>query len=127
MSESKELIVFNKQLNKFLEALQKILPNDLSIKTARSQISSAIFVSPKKVLEQFIKHVFPFKNKIMEKDESYFLETEEKTFGIKEDNLSEALQLKNIWKTLRKENKEMIWTYFQVLIVLAEKTITFCG
>lgn len=121
-SESKELSRFNSQVEKFLEHLHKILPNNKSISATRSQIISAQFITPTLVIDSFIKYVYPYKNKIMNKDESFFLEKDEKELGIEQDYLSHAIHLKELWNgKLLEENKNTIWKYFQVLILLAEK------
>ena len=43
--------------------------------------------------------------------------------GVKEDYLSNAIHLTDLWKTkLSKENKEVVWKYFQVMIIIADKS-----
>jgi hypothetical protein len=44
--------------------------------------------------------------------------------GIEENQIERAIHLKKLWKeNLTDENKEVVWKYFQVMIVLAERII----
>ena len=80
-------------------------------------------------IQQFIAEVLPYKQKIINKDESYFLNIEsEITSSIseekKESTLSEILRLKNVYKSLEFESQQEVWNYFQALIVLSEEYLT---
>lgn len=113
---------FNKQISSFLENLQKILPNERDIKVFQAQLDTALMITPKIVLSSFIEHVYPHKAEILAKNEKFFLE--EGNVDIEEDYLSHAIHLKSLWQNkLTKENKEVVWKYLQVLVVLAEKTM----
>ena len=57
----------------------------------------------------------------MEKNEDFFLGN---NLSEKQDYMSEAIHLTEIWKSkLSPENKNIVWKYFQVMIVLAEKSL----
>jgi len=112
---------FNKIVDKFLNELQTILPDEKNIIIFQSQISVAIMVDPNKILKSFIKYGYPHKNHILAKNEDFFLGDK---MNIKQDYLSEAIHLKELWKNkLSNENKEVVWKYFQVMTLLAEKSI----
>jgi len=79
-------------------------------------------MNKKLLLESFIQYVYPFKDQIMNKDEDFFLQGD--NVGVDQDYMSHAIHLKDLWQTkLRPENKEVVWKYFQVMIVLAEKAV----
>lgn len=113
------LDLFNTQVNNLLESLYKTFPHMTHIGVLQSQLEITLMVNPRKVYTGFAKYVYPHKEEIMSKNENYFLED---NVEIKEDYLSSTLKLKELWSTvLTHENKETIWSYFQVFIVLAER------
>jgi hypothetical protein len=74
------------------------------------------------LLQSFIQFVYPYKKQIMEKDEQFFLK--DGNVQVEEDDLSKAIHLRDLWQNkLRKENKDIVWKYFQVMVVLAEKAV----
>lgn len=112
---------FNKIVDKFLTDLQSILPEEKDITILKSQIAVTTMLFEGKVLQSFIETVYPFKEHIMSKNEDFFLGDE---ISDKKDYLSEALHLSDLWKNkLSENNKEIIWKYFQVMTVLAEKSL----
>ena len=44
--------------------------------------------------------------------------------SIKQDYMADAIHLTDLWKNkLSDQNKEVVWKYFQVMTLLAEKSI----
>ena len=43
--------------------------------------------------------------------------------NVTKDNYKFALNIKNDWKSISVDNKEIIWKYFNILILLSEKVI----
>ena len=120
MSKSNSLR-FNKIVDKFLTELQTILPNEKDIVIFQSQLALTAMINTNKILNSFINHVYPHKTHIMEKNEDFFLGN---NLSEKQDYMSEAIHLTEIWKSkLSPENKNIVWKYFQVMIVLAEKSL----
>lgn len=114
-------IQFNKIVNNFLDELQQILPEEKDIVIFKSQVDITIMINPNKILNSFIKYVYPYKQNIMEKNESFFLGD---GVSIQQDYMSNAIHLTDLWKTkLSDTNKEIVWKYFQVMTIIAEKTI----
>ena len=73
-------------------------------------------------IKQFYLHVYPYKKKIINKDESYFKNTDNFKEKIKGDKMfQEIMRLKNIYDKLDEMNKEQMWMYFQALLVLSEE------
>ena len=72
----------------------------------------------------FIKFVYPFKDKIRDKDESFFLQG-----GGQEDlNDKSGLKLRdtltNLWANkLDQDKKDIIWKYLLVFCLLGEKYV----
>lgn len=112
---------FNNIINKFLDELQVILPQEKDIAIFKSQVDVTNMISPNKVLQSFVKFVYPYKKEIMEKNESFFLGD---GLSLKKDYMSDAIHLTELWQTkLSNENKEVVWKYFQVMIIIAEKSL----
>ena len=113
---------FNKLISTFLSDLKKTLPNEKKIKVVSSQVETLILLTPKKIFKICVKFVYPHKEQILNKNEQFFLEQK---LNVQKDYLSEALELKTLWTTkLSPQNKEVIWKYFKILILLIEKEIS---
>ena len=111
---------FNKIIIGFLDELMKILPEEKNIKVFKNQLSTVEFLDEKKIIKSFIQYGYPYKKQILEKDSSFFLK--EGNVKIEGDYMSEALQLKRLWQTkLSDDNKEVVWKYFKVLVLICEK------
>lgn len=73
-------------------------------------------------IQQFYLYVAPYKNKILNKDESYFRDTGNFKEHITGDSIfQEIIRLTNIYDKLDANNKEQMWMYFQALLVLSEE------
>ena len=56
---------------------------------------------------------------VLEKDEKFFLGN---NVEIEKDYMSQAIHLTDLWKNkLSDNNKIVVWKYFQVLTILADK------
>lgn len=62
-----------------------------------------------------------FKDKIMKKDEGYFIQIDIKKEKFKKNDINEILKLKNIYNNVDEESKNNIWSYLQVLMVITEE------
>lgn len=117
---------FNKIIDEFLNELSIILPEEKDIAIFRSQISVFSMIDEGKIIKSFIEHVYPYKKNILENDEHFFLG--DGNIKNETDYLSESIHLKSLWKNkLSNENKEVVWKYFKVLILLSQKYIEKCG
>lgn len=127
MTTERYLDAFCQQFNDMIEDLIRIFPEETDFKVFLNGYRLVRGATPQIIIEQFIGNVYPFKEKIMNKDESFFLEDRgkdiEKKLESAGSNLVEkALNLKHLWKDrLNNDNKEIIWKYLQVMILLSEK------
>ena len=111
---------FNKIVVKFLTDLHNILPEEKDIMVFQSQISVIEMIDPSKILKSFIEYAHPYKDQIIKKDEDFFLKSG--NIQGEEDFMSESIHLKDLWKNkLSAKNKEVVWKYFQVMVILSEK------
>ena len=80
--------------------------------------------NPRKVMERVLVYVYPYKNQIMNSDESFFLNKNYENDTKDEGHLVKALKIKDLWESDMDDNtKESIFTYFKVIIVLSEKYV----
>jgi hypothetical protein len=71
-------------------------------------------------IDLFIQRVLPFKNKIIEHDESFFLN---KNIDNDDDNdyMDDIIGIKQVYHTLDRQSKENIWDIVLALVYLAEE------
>jgi hypothetical protein len=123
------LKAFTTQIDRFLNDLVVIFPQERQIKMYKNSIEIIKNVNPRKIMDGFTYYIFPYKTQIENRDEKFFMEQnyddiiDENSIdeNSKQDNLVEALALKKIWKNLDKEKKDIIWKYFEVLIKIIER------
>ena len=119
MSKFKNM--FLQQTESLIKELLKIIPNDSNINLFKEKYYIIKKMNSSIILNSFIRYILPFKDKILDKNEQFFLD------GGGQENLDDkykySLNLKENWGNLSDENKEVIWKYFQVLIVLSEKYV----
>jgi hypothetical protein len=127
-NEKSAKIMFLEQSENFILYLLKEIPNDNNIKIFNEKFWIAKKANSAKIINAFIKFVLPHKEKIFNKNEEYFLN------GGGQENLKEdkhrdlyqySVNLKNSWNILNEEQKDIIWKYFKILIILSEKHVKY--
>ena len=119
MSSIQKLIL---QIDQMMIQLTKLYLDNGDLK--KFQIGfDAVRMNPMFVLQNFMLHIYPHKDKIMAGDESFFLNNDysEETNG-NQDYMFKALRLKDLWKNRMNDTvKDTMKKYFKVFIVLAEQ------
>ena len=69
-------------------------------------------------IDLFIERVLPFKHKILQKDESFFLTNE---FDETENYMNDIIGMKQIYHTLDDKSKDNLWEIVLSLVYLAEE------
>ena len=119
------LTAFNTQLERLVKDLITYFPESKDFKLFESSFLLLKQANPRKILELFKVHILSkYKQYILDKNESFFLQNDYNDVIAKNDNnYAELLmhRLKDNWSSIDDKNKETIWKYFQVLVVLAEK------
>lgn len=121
------LKLFNTKADEFCRDLVATFPEVNEFKQLKSGLLLLKNVDEKKPREVF--HTFVasnYRQKILEKDESFFLnEMQHQAQGGMDASQWESViaLLRSLWATLSEENKDSIWKYFQVLIALNDKYI----
>ncbi len=76
----------------------------------------------KRFIEMFMTKILPYKDKINRKDESFFLaKSYSKDININnnESFTGYIFKLKDVWHTLTKENRDVVWQYMGILCDMA--------
>ena len=129
------LTKFNTQIENLLDNLSQTFPDFTDVKVFREKFNMAKKANPQLILVIFLKHIYPFKEYVIKKDEQFFLSDDltnklanneelQKEGNINNEYiLTKALNLKNLWKRMNNQQKETMWQYFYVLIVLCERYV----
>ncbi len=134
------LTKFNNQLDQFLTELRDLLPDQVQIRVVQDKLRMVRSMSTRIVMEGFAQYVLPYQAQILNQDESFFLDNGENLVNTKYDEAIQSIQvaeardvskddvmkafrmIKNIWSNrLSPENKQIIWNYFKVLVVLCKR------
>jgi hypothetical protein len=116
---------FNNKLAEFVKDLGVAFPDIPDINTLRSSLVLARSLDPSLPQKLFHHHVaLPFGDRILASDEGFFMQYDyqelSKIHGVEIDIVG---KIKNIWHDLTDNNKDAIWKYLHVLVVLSRK----CG
>jgi GTPase SAR1 family protein len=116
--------IFIQQTDNFINELCTIFSNNGEILLFGEKYNLIRNANSKLIIEYFIQFVYPHKAQIMQQDENFFLngggqEEIKDTSGLKfRDNLTK------LWiAEMSDENKEIIWKYFKIFVLLCEKYI----
>jgi len=122
MSKS-DLQVFRENINKFIEQLSYIYPNDKDLVIYRDKVVLYGKVDPRGMVEYFMENIGRFTKHIMEKDDAFFLEDlaiKEVTKNEKYHQLYDKVRL--LWiDGMDEETKKAVWQYFIVFVTLGAK------
>jgi hypothetical protein len=126
---------FNAQLENLLNYIIKQFPNFSDAKIFKEKFLIIKSIDPKKIILIFLQFVYVHKQKILNRDDQFFLDdkfrdniiADEKVQKVSEVNyeilLSRAINLKNIWARTSETQRNTIWTSFNKLVELCEKYV----
>jgi hypothetical protein len=116
------LSLFVSQLSSLGKELNDMYPDDMDIKMAKNSIETLKILNPKKLYEVFSSIVVPFKEQIINRDESFFLNINIKGGDMGDGySITTVMNLKKYWSGMSDSTKECMWQYFGVLVKLSEK------
>ena len=117
--------VFNEKFLEFIKDLIETFPNDKDFKLCKQSFSLLQMVDERKPSEMFRAYALKYQERIMMKDESFFLKHDFKEeLDTNQDanfSLELLVKLKTCWSTLLEENKNVIWSYLQILYKINDK------
>jgi len=117
--------IFNEKLAEFFKDLSDSFPNVEEFRKLKTASTMLMNIEPKKPRNLFNTYVVSrYKDSLLKKDESFFLTHNYEVHSDDHEHWDKfILEVKKLWKSLDNENKEIIWTYFKVLIILSDKCV----
>ena len=120
MTDNKKWVnVFNEKFSEFIKDLIETFPDDKDFKLCKQSFTLLQMVDEKKPVEMFQIYAMKYKERIMNKEENFFLKHDFKEELEKSDDpnfsVELLLKLKECWKTLEQKNKDVIWSYLELL------------
>ena len=116
------LTAFNTQLDNFVYYLEKIYPENFSIKTYHNSINMVKKVNPRQIVNFFKTYIYIYKDEIMNENASFFLNKNyNDDLNNDPNSMLEVIKFKDLWDTAKEEHKKQIFRYFQLLCLLSEK------
>ena len=120
MSKVNQIKQFNTILETFLNQLSPLVGT-----TYHHYFKKLVKVNAVLPIQQYASSVLQYKEKIMNKDESYFTDTNNHKDKINDDQtLGEILRLTDIYYKLDEDSKKEVWSILQALTILAEEYIS---
>ena len=117
---------FNAQLLNFANVLVKRFPSNYELKLGLTGVETLMKVNPKKNVEIFTAYIYRYRDKIMNKNEDFLINTDfvNDNPDLKSKGAFDIMtQLKSNWSELNTTDKDNIWKYLQVLITLTDNYI----
>ena len=119
------LSAFNTQIFRLVEELIEIYPEDNDFKLFQNTLTMLKKANARGILELFKIHIYPYKEKITNKDESFFLDNDFSEHQIGSGNSDKFTsivdKLKQYWHEMTHNTTESIWKYFNVFIILSDR------
>jgi hypothetical protein len=115
--------IFNNKLITFFEDLQESFPEERDIKTSLEALRGAKKINPKLLLDVFYENVTrPLRDQILAEDEDKVIAYAKKAIQNQFNEVSVALMIfDKHWPMMSEHNKEAIWKYMKILVLLSEK------
>ncbi len=122
MNKQLQIDTFHKLFMELLTDLSVIRPNDSTLIWVKTAIS---IMSKELLVQQFTESIIVYEDKILKKDESFFLDELHKELEKESFAAKELSKIRAIWNdpTTTSDTKECIWKYFIILIKLGKKII----
>jgi len=118
---------FNNVLTDFIDDCILVFPEDKDFMLYKKGVNLLVKVNPKKVLTVFAEYTSIYREKILVKDEDFFLKTDYTEIVSSNSKYSESdifniiNKIKGYWVELDDNNKTKIWDYMILLINISDK------
>lgn len=120
MNRQSQIETFHKLFMELLNDLSIIKPNDSTLIWVKTAIS---LMSKELLVEQFMEYINVYADKILNKDETFFLDELHKEIDKDSFAGKEISKVRTIWNdpSTTTDTKECIWKYFILLLKLGKK------
>lgn len=128
MSIQKEVYfnLFNEKLDEFFIDIIIAFPKINEFSKFKVGLTMLKNINPKSPQNIFNNYIIPkYRNAILIRDERFFLDITDFDINSKRRDywIDFINQLKLIWQTIDDNNKDIIWKYFNILLILNDKCI----
>lgn len=116
--------VFNEKFDEFIKDLIQTFPDDKDFKLCKNSFHLLKMVDNTKPVQMFKAYALKYQNQISIRDEQFFLNHDfREEIESSETNLSLDIlkRVKLYWMDLDAENKQIIWSYLNLLYKLNDK------
>jgi len=110
------LQLLKKNMTEFLDELIEQFEEEGDLIVMRFFIEEQIPID--EIMRRFIKYVYPFKEKIKTKDESFFLENDN-IFG--SSPKEKIVQFRNLYLQMNVEDRPTLWAWFGCFITICDR------
>ena len=120
MPDTEKVKEFNQIIESFLIQVSPIVGT--SYHFYYKKLIKVNAIEPIKLFQ--VEVVIPYKDKIFEKDETYFVNFDEngrEKLSREDEYLRDFLKMKEIYHQIDDQSKEVCWQYLQALVVLSEE------
>jgi|SRR6478609_7572698 len=111
------ITAFNNLLRDIVETLCRKFPHDKELDYTKSQVELSLSISPRTTIVSFIQSTQPYLEKILHKDEEFFLNLAGETKALS------SLSIGDKWSQLEDGEKEKLWKNVQKMVVLGNKIL----
>lgn len=109
---------FKSDLINFLDELIESFPDESDFVFSRIMLKDQIIIED--VMSEFIKTILPRKKEVKERNDQFLIEY---GFTLFSDNKDKVERFRKLWNTVSKENKKIIWSWFDNFIYISEMYI----
>jgi hypothetical protein len=122
------LTKFNQTFNEFIDDIISLYPNDVDLRVYQKLLTAALSYNSQLIINTFKESVVTeFGDQLLNRDETFFLNKDYSDLINKNENNVEynaiIKKIKDYWSTMSDNNKDTIWKYFRVLILLSKKIV----
>ena len=114
---------FNNQLLAFVEDLSETYTEEKDIRVALDALKALKRANPKLLHTSFMKYIYPdFHKPVLEEDETTLISKSREVLDSEYKDFAFAYVIfDRHWSTMSQANKDAIWKWCKVLVVLAER------
>lgn len=133
MSDAKTAIynakinLFCENLGLFLDDLSVLYPNDLTLKMSVTMFNTVSGFYKENIVKEFMEIIKPFSEKILKRDESFFLNEAHEHLPDDQWLMNEVEKIRSIWvdPNTSQDTKETIWRYMTTFVKIG-KSLKLC-
>lgn len=134
MSNTRSTIIREAKINLFCDNLEKLMeelsalyPNDNTLALCVTMYHNFSGFFKEDIVKQFIYILKPFSDKILERDEEFFLTEVHESFSNDQWMLNEINKIRSIWQdpNTTNETKESLWKYMTTFVKIG-RSLKLC-